>query len=129
MSKTSHPTWTLRRFVDNDFTMSLKRVFGVTVCAILLSACGNDSSYNNTNLGSVSIGQQLIDLRAAKNDGLLTEKEYRELRTKLLRALSNSLDRSTRTTSDDLSSDAHTDAGAENSDDNEAEEGAFDWLF
>lgn len=84
-----------------------------------LSACGFDSSYNNTNLGSVSIGQQLIDLKAAQEDGLLSDKEYRVLRTKLLRALSDSLDANT---SDD---DDHDREVTESDDDDDDDE----WLF
>lgn len=88
------------------------------VASLLLCACGVDSSYTNTNLGSVSIGQQLIDLKAAQDNGLLSEQEYRTLRVKLLRALARSLDTNT---------DADTDNDA--LDDEPEEDDDYSWLF
>ena len=72
-------------------SIPLTRSLGILLLTVGLSACGIDSSQTNNSLGSVSIGQQLMDLKAAQEEGLLSEREYKTLRKKLLRTLSRSL--------------------------------------
>ena len=72
-------------------SIPLTRSLGILLLTVGLLACGIDSSQTNNSLGSVSIGQQLMDLKAAQEEGLLSEREYKTLRKKLLRALSRSL--------------------------------------
>jgi len=50
-------------------------VIGV-VAALLLSACSSATTDVLQPTVSVSIGQQLIDLKRAKDAGALSEKEY-----------------------------------------------------
>lgn len=48
-----------------------------------LAGCG-DTRVVNLNLGSVSIGQQLIDLQAAKTAGVIDDAEYEVARAAIL---------------------------------------------
>jgi hypothetical protein len=53
------------------------RLSGMAVmAALLLNACSSTSTDVLTPTVSVSIGQQLIDLKRAKDAGALSEKEY-----------------------------------------------------
>ena len=98
-----------------------------SLCVLLLvaclSACGIDSSQTNNSLGSVSIGQQLIDLKAAQDDGLISEREYKTLRKKLLRSLSRSLEQN----NDDDDDDDDDDRSDFDDDDKEGDDDS--WLF
>lgn len=54
----------------------------VLFAALTLSACGSTEVMPSTV--SVSVGQQLIDLKKAKDSGALTEKEYLRQREQLI---------------------------------------------
>jgi len=101
-----------------------RRTLSVALLVLGLSACGIDSSYNSTNLGSVSIGQQLIDLKAAQENDLLSEKEYQMLRTKLIRTLTESLDAEDQEGDDDRKP-IHRDDDNDDDDDDDDD----GWLF
>ena len=64
-----------------------KRVVAVTVLsgAVALAGCGG-SEVVRPNV-SVSVGQQLIDLKKARDSGALTEKEYQSQKTKLIKSV------------------------------------------
>jgi|GEM_PF-1193888 len=56
------------------------------VCALLLvmlSGCWNGENIS-VSLGDVSLGQQLMDLKAALDAGALTETEYAEFKANLI---------------------------------------------
>jgi len=55
---------------------------------LLLTGCFNGAS-NNTDLGSVSIGQQLIDLKKARDSASITNAEYEKAKATLLLLLDN----------------------------------------
>ena len=55
-------------------------------CAMLLfclGGCVNEAN-NILNLGSVSLGQQLIDLKQALDEGAMTEAEYEQAKRSIL---------------------------------------------
>jgi hypothetical protein len=57
-------------------------VFAVTLPVLWLTACGSEPVVQpNVN---VSIGQQLIDLKNARDSGALKEDEYRKQRKMLI---------------------------------------------
>lgn len=56
----------------------------LVLLTVLVAACGND--HRNIHLGDVSLGQQLIDLKAAHEAGAIDEAEYEEARSRLLAA-------------------------------------------
>jgi uncharacterized lipoprotein YbaY len=57
--------------------MNTSRLSGIALtAALLLSACSSASTDVLQPTVSVSIGQQLIDLKKAKDAGALSEKEY-----------------------------------------------------
>lgn len=60
----------------------MKRV--LALCLIgFLAACGGDQSRVINNQSTM--GQELIDLKKAYDEGLITEKEYNKARRQILR--------------------------------------------
>lgn len=59
-------------------------VLGLAI-AVTLAACGGNEVVRPTV--SVSVGQQLIDLKKAHDSGALTDKEYKSQREKLIKAV------------------------------------------
>lgn len=55
---------------------------GVLATGLLLAGCGGHEVVRPTV--SVSVGQQLIDLKNARDAGSLTEREYEQQRRKLV---------------------------------------------
>jgi len=51
------------------------------VAALLVGGCASDAPMTTTN---VSLGQQLIDLKDARDKGALSEKEYEKARDKII---------------------------------------------
>jgi len=73
-----------------------------------LSGCGNQDN-DILDLGSVSLGQQLIDLKQARTANAISEAEYQAAKSALLQKL---------TEDDDSDSDAEdSDSDADGSDD------------
>jgi len=62
------------------------KIFAVIVLAAGLTGCWN-SDVINTSLGDVSIGQQLLDLKTAFEQGALNEQEYEQARHRFLAML------------------------------------------
>jgi len=54
----------------------------LVACAATLSGCGGRSSDNDNR--STTVGQELQDLEAARNKGLLTEDDYQRQREAIL---------------------------------------------
>lgn len=64
----------------------MNRGLKIGMAAILclsLAGCWNGENVN-VNLGSVSVGQQLMDLKAALDSGAMSEEEYQVARDKFL---------------------------------------------
>lgn len=55
----------------------------VVVSMVLATGCWNDRTHT-IHLGDVSIGQQMIDLQAALEQGAVTQQEYEELKAALM---------------------------------------------
>ena len=67
--------------------MKILRVF--TLILILLVsvnfiACGGSKSQNNVKASTTTLGQELQDLKAAYDKGIITEKEYEKAKKKLI---------------------------------------------
>lgn len=56
----------------------------VSSMAVLLSACGGGGAHVQSQVTTVSKGQQLIDLKKAVDDGALTQDEYNKEKSKIL---------------------------------------------
>ena len=54
----------------------------VCICALLLAACGGTEVVQPTV--NVSIGQQLIDLKKAKDSGAISQREYEQAAKKVI---------------------------------------------
>jgi hypothetical protein len=52
--------------------------------ALGVSACGGGGAKVRTDTTTVTLGQQLIDLQAAYDKGVITERQYNELKKKLI---------------------------------------------
>jgi len=63
-----------------------KIVGGSLFLCLLLGGCFNDAA-TNVDLGSVSVGQQLIDLKKARDTNAITNSEYDESKAALLHLL------------------------------------------
>lgn len=64
-------------------TSALKTLMALTLVAMTVSACGGGGN-STTNVQAISIGEQLESLEKAYADGLVTEKEYKDQRKKIL---------------------------------------------
>ena len=51
--------------------------------ALVLAGCGSSTKVVQPNV-NVSIGQQLIDLKSARDSGALSESEYKKQKQKLI---------------------------------------------
>ncbi len=52
--------------------------------ALTVSACGGGGAKVETQTTTVTLGQQLMDLQAAYDKGIITEKQYNETKKNLL---------------------------------------------
>jgi len=52
--------------------------------ALIVSACGGGGAKVETQNVSVTLGQQLMDLQAAYDKGIITEKQYNDTKKNLL---------------------------------------------
>lgn len=62
--------------------LRLRKCLLLAVAALVLSGCGGHEVVRPTV--SVSIGQQLIDLKAARDSGALTRSEFESQRRQLI---------------------------------------------
>jgi len=53
----------------------------VVVAALLAGGCASDAPMTTTN---ISLGQQLIDLKDARDKGALSDKEYKNARERII---------------------------------------------
>ena len=60
----------------------LKVCLGAVLC-VALAGCWNGENVH-VNMGTVSIGQQLLDLKAAADAGAMSQEEYQLTREKIL---------------------------------------------
>jgi len=60
------------------------RMTATLIVLLLLGGCWNDNRGIAIRLGDVSIGQQLIDLKAALDQGAMTQAEYESVRARLI---------------------------------------------
>jgi hypothetical protein len=58
----------------------------LVACLALLAGCFNGGN-TNISLGDVSLGQQLIDLKRALDEGAITEDEYEDAREQLMASM------------------------------------------
>jgi hypothetical protein len=59
------------------------RTLTYAMLSLLSAGCWNAANHT-VHLGDVSLGQQLIDLKAAQDAGAITDTEYAEVKAKLL---------------------------------------------
>ena len=92
-------------------------ILSLSLC-LLLSGCFNDA--NNTQLGSVSIGQQLIDLKKALDTDSISKDEYRQAKADLLSLLGDAeFDASDDDDDDEDDEDDHKRSGKAQTEDDE----------
>ncbi len=90
-----------------------------TLC---LSGCGNGDNKSTLDLGSVSIGAQLIDLKKARDAGAISGKEYRTLKANMLALVNDAATlNDNREPSDDAQS-SDSDGDGDGDDDNPHEQ-------
>ena len=54
------------------------------LCAASLAACGGGAADVQTTTTTVSVGQQLIDLQTARNQGAISPQQYENLKNQLI---------------------------------------------
>ena len=65
--------------------MTIQTLILLAVVAPFLTGCFNGDSHGfNISLGDVSLGQQLIDLKRARDENAITEAEYQRIKSQLL---------------------------------------------
>ena len=55
----------------------------LTALSASLTGCGSDPKVTNTH--QASVGQQLLDLESARNQGIITEREYNRLKKAVIK--------------------------------------------
>jgi hypothetical protein len=63
------------------------RLIITAILALGLSGCIDSMNGKSINLGEVSLGQQLIDLKAALDGGAVSADEYTTLKAQLISAV------------------------------------------
>lgn len=66
-----------------DGARALKRLFAVALAAGLLAGCWNGENIH-LRMGDVSMGRQLIDLKAALEQGAITPAEHDRLKMAMM---------------------------------------------
>jgi hypothetical protein len=64
--------------------MKIATIFLVAGFSLWLAGCGGDT-YVNQGSTTISKGQELTDLQRAQAEGAITQREYEELRAKVMR--------------------------------------------
>ncbi len=65
-------------------TRTLMTALLASTLAFGLAACGGGGATSATAITTTTTGQQLIDLKAARDSGAITEGEYERQRRKIL---------------------------------------------
>jgi len=73
--------------LGNSTALSMRWATGVCLC-LLLTGCFNQAE-STVDLGSVSVGQQIIDLKKARDTNSISNGEYEESKAALLHLLKN----------------------------------------
>ena len=60
------------------------RSLALVALTVMLTGCFNDQKSWDIELGDVSLGEQLIDLKRAQEQGALSAAEYREIKARLM---------------------------------------------
>jgi hypothetical protein len=71
--------------IASPVSMKIPAVVATSVVVLLIAGCSGHEVVRPTV--NVSVGQQLIDLKKAREAGALSEKEYREQRESLIRSV------------------------------------------
>jgi hypothetical protein len=66
-------------------TTRIAAAVAVLCVTVALAGCGGNEVVRPTV--NVSVGQQLIDLKKARDSGALTEKEYQSQKSKLIKSV------------------------------------------
>jgi hypothetical protein len=64
--------------------MRMASVAGVALMALALGGCGGSEVVRSVN---VSVGQQLIDLKKARDSGALSAREYESQKAQLIKGV------------------------------------------
>ncbi len=72
---------------NNPLGKCMRWAIGAILC-LLLTGCFN-AAETTLDLGSVSVGQQIIDLKKARDTNSITNSEYEESKAALLHLLKN----------------------------------------
>jgi hypothetical protein len=59
-------------------------VMGIMLVSLVLSGCGGGTTVQS-NTRTTTLGQELMDLEKAYKSGIISEKEYKSTREKLLK--------------------------------------------
>ena len=94
---------------------------------LLLGGCFATSGDDELNLGSVSVGQQLIDLKKARDADAMTEREYHRAKAALLDALQRLSSDDDDDDDDDYDDDDQSDSDPDEDDTEDDDDN--DWLF
>ncbi|MBO9396514.1 hypothetical protein J7399_02960 [Shimia sp. R9_1] len=62
----------------------MKTLMALSLAALTLSACGGGNANTTTTVQTATVGEQLASLEDAYAQGLLTDKEYKQQRKKIL---------------------------------------------
>ena len=75
---------TLERIITRLSASSLAGMISLALLVVVNTGCGSTkvSTHNNTN---ASVGQQLLDLEKAHNQGLITDKDYDKLKKAIIK--------------------------------------------
>jgi hypothetical protein len=63
--------------------LKMSTLAGMVLAAAVLSGCGGSTEVVQPTVNA-TVGQQLIDLKKARDSGALTEQEYQKQRTQLI---------------------------------------------
>ena len=58
-------------------------IFGMILISVILSGCVVNLASDTIQSGKPTLGQELIELKEAKDSGAISEQEYLELKEKL----------------------------------------------
>ena len=67
--------------------MPLAKFLCISTLCLGLAACFNDNHEREVHLGDATVGQQLMDLKTAREAGAISEAEYRKARRALVHLL------------------------------------------
>jgi hypothetical protein len=60
-------------------------LIGLLVASLNLYGCGGRKSTATVSTSSTTLGQELVDLQQAYEKGIITEKEYKDLKSKTMK--------------------------------------------